>query len=68
MEHHKKVEKKNNKLDFIKIKSLCASIYQIINDVKKKRETSYTEEENVYTAWWEAYSECIKILYYSVVR
>ena len=49
MEHHKKSEKEKNKLDFMKIKSLCAAIYQIINDVKN-RETSYTVEENVYTA------------------
>lgn len=29
-----KSEKEKNKLDFMKIKSLCAAIYQIINDVK----------------------------------
>ena len=50
MEHYKKSEKEKNKLDFIKIKSLCDAIYQITNDVKKNREISYTVEENVYTA------------------
>ena len=48
MEHHKKVEKKNNKLDFTKIKSLCASIYQIINDVKKK-ERQATQKKKMFT-------------------
>lgn len=35
----KKVKRKN-KLDFMKIKSLCAAIYQIINDVNIERQAT----------------------------
>lgn len=48
MEHHKKSEKEKNKLDFMKIKSLCAAIYQIINDVKNI-ERQATQQKKMFT-------------------